>query len=254
MALAFMGVLCWAAGVVAQVVPDERDPEEVFAEAVDHYRAERFHEALEGWLSLVETGVTSGELQYNIGNAYFKIGELGRAILHYERAKRELPRAEDVRENLRFARSLTQDQITPLPGFWVTRVASWTVELLPRRWLLAGLAAGWMVLAGAVIVRSLWARAGRVWVRVAWAAGVVVVLLAANVLVLELEVGRSTRGVVLDEQAAVTSAPSDEASLQLFTIHEGTVVRIDRIAGDWIEIVLEDGRVGWAQAGAVEEI
>ena len=66
--------------------------------------------------------------------------------------------------------------------------------------------------------------------------------------------GRAERGVILQTEAAVQSAPSDDPSLQLFTIHEGAVVRIDRRSSDWLEIVLEDGKVGWLRAGDLETI
>jgi tetratricopeptide (TPR) repeat protein len=218
------------------------------------YQAGDHEGALDAWLGLYEDGFESGELHYNIGNAYFRLGELGRAILFYERARVSLPRDESVRTNLELARSLTADQITPLPGFWVPRVVRWAVQLVPRGWLIAILALGYLGLASILLYRLLSARPPY-WTRhAAMGAAALTLVVGANLLIREFGIGRAERGVILRTEAAVQSAPSDDPSLQLFTIHEGAVVRIDRRSSDWLEIVLEDGKVGWVRAADLETI
>ena len=218
------------------------------------YQAGDHEGALEAWLGLYEDGFESGELHYNIGNAYFRLGELGRAILFYERARVALPRDESVRTNLELARSLTADQITPVPGFWVPRVVTWAVQLVPRGWLIAILAVGYLGLASILLYRLLSAAPPR-WIRhAAVAAAALTVVVGTNLLIREFGIGRAERGVILRTEAAVQSAPSDDPALQLFTIHEGAVVRIDRRSNDWLEIVLEDGKVGWIRAEDLETI
>ncbi|MYE34633.1 MAG: tetratricopeptide repeat protein [Gemmatimonadales bacterium] len=218
------------------------------------YQAGDHDGALEAWLGLYEDGFESGELHYNIGNAYYRLGELGRAILFYERASVALPRDESVRTNLELARSLTADQITPLPGFWVPRVVRWAAQIVPRAWLIAILALGYLGLGSILLYRLLSSGPAR-WTRhVAIAAGSLTVVVGTNLLIREFGIGRAERGVILQTEAAVQSAPSDDPSLQLFTIHEGAVVRIDRRSSDWLEIVLEDGKVGWVRAGDLETI
>ena len=169
-------------------------------------------------------------------------------------ARLELPGDESVRANLELARSLTADQITPLPGFWVPRVVLWAVRLVPRGWLIAIVALGYLALASALLYRLL-AREPRPWTRrVAATSAALTLVFGANLLVRESGIGRAERGVILRTETAVQSAPSDDPSLQLFTIHEGAVVRIDRRSDAWLEIVLEDGKVGWVRAGDLETI
>jgi len=50
------------------------------------------------------------------------------------------------------------------------------------------------------------------------------------------------------------SAPLHDETLTVFTVHEGTKVRIDRLFGEWAEVVLEDGRVGWVPVEVLETI
>ncbi|WP_420633433.1 tetratricopeptide repeat protein [Candidatus Palauibacter sp.] len=248
--------LALATGLAAlQDTPPAMAPADRFQTGNQLYQAGDYRDALDAYLGLFDDGLESGELHYNIGNAYFKLGELGRAILFYERARIELPGDENVRVNLELARSLTADQITPLPGFWVPRVVSWAVRLVPRAWLIAIVTLAYLVLASTLLYRLLSAAGPRPWTtRVVMAAAALTILAGANLAIREFGIGRAERGVILQTEAAVQSAPSDDPSLQLFTIHEGTVVRIDRRSSEWLEIVLEDGKVGWVRAGDLETI
>ena len=85
-----------------------------------------------------------------------------------------------------------------------------------------------------------------------WAA--VVFVLGTNLAVRELGIGRAERGVILADAVSVQAAPSEEDDITLFQIHEGTLVQIDQRVGDWAEIVLEDGKVGWVPAEVMEVI
>ncbi len=230
------------------------EPEGRFHQGNELYRAGDYAGALDAYLALFEEGTVSGSLYYNIGNAYFKAGDLGRAILFYERAKAELPGDEDVRANLELARSLAPDQIAPLPGFWLSNVASWCLRIIPRAWLILIVAAGYLVLAGALLYGLLASRPRLPTGQVARVAAAITLIFAANLAIREFGIGRPDRGVMIESEAEVQSAPSDDPSLHLFTIREGTVVRIDRRSDEWLEVVLEDGKVGWVRAGKVEPI
>ncbi len=229
---------------------------EFYQEGNRLYQEGDFENALASYLSLVEGGFQSGEVYYNIGNTYFKIGDLARSILYYERARRLIPADADVQENLALARSLTVDEIEPLPRFWLFSAAAWWVDLLPRTLLIAVVAAAYLMGTGTVFILVLRRGAAMtVWPgRIALASCAVFVLFGLNLAVRELEVGRAQEAVVFQPQVDVMSAPLDDETLTVFTVHEGTKVRIDRLSDDWAEVALEDGRVGWVPVGALETI
>ncbi len=230
--------------------------EEIVARGNQAYQAGEWAAAIEAYESVREAGFDGPGLQYNLGNAYFKAGELGRAILHWERAAALAPGDPDVRANLALARSLTADAIEPLPEFWLISLASWWVDLLPRGALVGAVAAGWLALcAGLVALVLLRAERGRRparWMAVGGA--LVVLVLGINLVVRELGVGRAERAVILAEAGEVRSAPAQDDDLTLFEIHEGTTVRLDQRAGEWAEVVLDDGKVGWVPVSALEII
>ncbi len=220
------------------------------------YQEGDFEEALASYLRLEEAGFESGEVYYNIGNTYFKLGAVAQSILYYERARRLLPGDQDVQANLDLARSLTVDEIEPLPRFWLFSAVEWWVGLLPRTLLIAVVAASYLVGTGVVLLVilkrgapvALWGR------RIALASGAVFLLFGLNLAVRELELGQAEEAVVLQPQVDVLSAPLDDETLTIFTVHEGTKVRIDQLAEEWAEVALEDGRVGWVPVGALETI
>ena len=229
---------------------------EFYQEGNRLYQEGDFEGALASYLRLVEAGFESGEVYYNIGNTYFKLGDVAPSILYYERARRLLPGDEDVQANLDLARSLTVDEIEPLPRFWLFSAVQWWVGLLPRTLLIAVVAASYLV--GTGVVLSLILKRGAqvaVWGRrIVLASGVVFFLFGLNLAVREFELGRAQEAVVLQPQVDVLSAPLDDETLTIFTVHEGTKVRIDRFSEEWAEVALEDGRVGWVPVGVLETI
>ena len=220
------------------------------------YQAGDFEGALDRYRRILDEGLESGELYYNIGNAHFRLGELAPAILNYERARRLMPGDDDLLANLALARSMTADDITPRPRFWLFRAAGWWVGLLPRAALIWLVALAWVTaIAGAAVVvlrpgpgLAAWAR------RAALAAAAVTLVFGVNLVVRELGLGAVEEAIVMAEEAQVQSAPSDDPALQIFLVHAGTKVAVDRRADDWVEIVLEDGAVGWMRAAQLEPI
>ncbi len=220
------------------------------------YQEGDFGGAAASYEAVLEGGFESAEVYYNLGNAHFRLGELGLAVLNYERAARLNPRGEDIQANLALVGRMLQDRIEPLPRFWVLSVADWWMTLIPRGWLGPIVALGYLALGVAAVLLVLgWPSGWRAGLRRAvHACLAATVLLGGTLLVRETGLGRAEEAVVMSTEARVLSAPSEEGGLTVFTVHEGTRVRIDRRAEGWVEVVLADGRVGWLPRDALEII
>ncbi|MBO6096203.1 MAG: BatD family protein, partial [Bacteroidales bacterium] len=90
-------------------------PDSLWNAGVEAYTNGDYASALKDWQDVQATGLMSKELYYNLGNAYFKTGEIAQSILWYERAIKLDPSDADIRHNLDYARSLTQDRIDEVP-------------------------------------------------------------------------------------------------------------------------------------------
>ncbi|MYA65165.1 MAG: tetratricopeptide repeat protein [Gemmatimonadetes bacterium] len=234
----------------------DADQESLFAEGNRLYQEGDFAAAAASYEAVIEGGFESAEVYYNLGNARFRLGETGRAVLNYRRAARLDPGNDDIRANLALVNQRLQDRIEPLPRFWLLSAFDWWMGLIPGGLLQALVAICYLVLGTSVVLIVLrrparWRTPLR---RFTWGAAVATVLLGATLLVREMGLGRAEEAVVMAGEARVLSAPSEEGGLTVFTLHEGTTVRIDRRAGDWAEIVLADGKVGWLPLEALEVV
>jgi hypothetical protein len=245
------GSLVAIAVLVALLAPaSARAQDEIFAQGNQFYQQGDYAAAVAAYQAVLEGWFESPALHYNLGNALFKTGDLGGSILEWERARVLDPGDADVLANLELARSLTADAVEPLPRFWVLSAVSWWIDLLPRTILIVLVASAWVALGVGLALRVL-ARRDEVRGVATWVAtiaGVIVLVLGTNLFVRELGIGRPERGVILADAVPVRSAPAEQDDLTLFEIHEGTLVQIDQRAGEWAEVVLEDGKVGWVPA------
>ena len=98
----------------------DQSAQEEFFEANRAYKNDQFQKAVDGYLKLIENGFENGHIYYNLGNAYYRIGDLGRAILFFERARLLIPRDDDLIFNLSHARNQTVDAIDDFRTFSLT--------------------------------------------------------------------------------------------------------------------------------------
>ena len=80
------------------------------------------------------------------------------------------------------------------------------------------------------------------------AAGIATLVFGFSLVARELDAVRADEAIIMAGEAAVHSAPTDDDELLIFTVHEGTKVRVERRSDTWVEVVLEDGKVGWVRS------
>ena len=96
---------------------DRLSAEELYFEANRAYKESQYLQAIDGYLELLGLGYINGHVYYNLANAYVRSGQLGKAILNYERAKVLIPRDADLKFNLRYALDQRQDAISSPQNF-----------------------------------------------------------------------------------------------------------------------------------------
>lgn len=201
-----------------------------------------------------ESGATSG-LYYNLGNAYFRSNEIGKAILNYERALRIDPTDEDIKTNLEFAQTQIKDEVLEQHEIFFVAWFYALIGLLGvNTWAIIAVAAFMMLLVGItlfLLVRNKGARAAGL----AMATVGLFVSVFANIAALLTynTVTDDTQAIVMKEEVTMMSAPG--SSTALMKIHEGRKVTVtDDSIEDWKEIELEDGTIGWVKKSDIERI
>ena len=232
-----------------------QDQQQLFRRANRFYEEGAFDQALGGYREILSQGYESGPLYFNVGNCYYKLGRIGEAVLFYERARRLIPGDEDLQANLALANLRVVDKIPELPEFWPIAVASDLINLLSRPVLLGVTFCLYFVLMTSFIARTL-ARRGTVQSlagRSAILSGTLLLLFGLLLVAQIRQAQEHNHAVIMIPTAHVMSAPGAEG-VEVFTLHEGTRVRIDQASGQWVEIVLSDGNVGWLRAETLEVI
>lgn len=214
-----------------------------------------YHAAMEFYEELVARGLGSAKLYYNLGNAYFKDGLTGRAILYYHKALRLAPGNDDIRYNLSVAEARAKDRIEAIPDFFLTEwiravrrtmsCTAWSVLSLAALVLTLGLFLIYL------LAQRLSLRKGGFYGTIL--AGVLFVLTTCFAAGERREMLDDSHAVVMAASTAVKSSP-DKSSTDLFVLHEGTLVSITNRLEGWCEITIADGKKGWLEAKTIETI
>jgi tetratricopeptide (TPR) repeat protein len=242
--LAAMVFAAWAAPVRAEVS---------YGDANRAYQDGRYAEAVEHYEALVDRGIVHEDLYYNLGNAYFRVGQLGPAIYNYERALRVQPDFEDAVYNLRLARSaafgdvLDRLEEAELDPPWIRAVTfassgklaiglaalsfAFFGILLVIRLLASGLLRTALVVANAFTGVSLLACA---------------VLLAGHIYFIE----RVSLGIVLDDEVVMREG-ADALRAARGRLYAGLRVHLLEREAGWLRVRLATGVEGWVPDASV---
>ena len=218
-----------------------------FAKANQEFAAGRFKEAIDDYEGLVRAGPWSANLFYDLGNAHFRNGNLGRAILNYERALALDPRHPEADANLRIARdearaleltasrteralrfmNLNQHTITAAIAFWIGAFGI-TALFFARR------------------------RSGRLLTMSIVSLSIFAVAVGAIVGIDNGNRGRAL-AIVTDTGVEARVATADNAN-RVLTLPPGSEIRILSKRGDWIYAALPNNLRGWISAKSAESV
>lgn len=225
--------------------PEEVRFERTFADAARAYDENRLPEAIAGWEKLVQEGQAFPEVLFNLGNAYYRNGNLGQAIQAYRHAQTLAPRDPDIRANLGFA-AQTAGISLPVRKPIVTLL----LDASRKEWRVFGSVCFWLL--------SLALAAWILWPQFRFAtrplAGVLalLLLLALAGLGTYRALRQTPECVVMAGGQKVLSGPLESAT-PILAIPEGALVRKLDQRGPWIEIQFEATR-GWLPAIAVAAV
>ena len=95
---------------------------DLLSSAEKAYDSKNYKEAIIDYEKLLASGFKSYQLYFNLGNSYYRDKQLGKAIYHYELARKLDPNDEDVRINLGIAAAKTVDKIDSKENFFIAAV------------------------------------------------------------------------------------------------------------------------------------
>ena len=224
-------------------------------DADKEYAKGNYLQASKDYSDLLKVG-ESVELYYNLGNCYYRLGNITKSIIAYEKAHRLSPSDRDVTFNLEFVREKTIDKIERQEKNFFSAGYTMLQNLMDMdAWACLSIVAFFACLGMAMLFllgRDEWMRK----------LGFYVALLSVFVFVFSTlfawqqkhNFDARDRAVVVAPSASVKLTPS-ESSADAVVVHEGTAVQIvDRTMSDWYSVKLDDGKEGWLKRNSLEII
>ena len=232
---------------------DSPDVHEEFAMANQFYEARDFESAIRMYEGIIAQGVESASLHFNLGNAHFKNGDLGYAVLNYMHARRLAPGDEDILANLEFAQRFTSVrmegvQLNPIRTLMGSLVAEYNVTTL------AWISTAFLILVTVLMsLRYVYRR------RSSALRGVLIAMLIVMHVAMALtsfkyrEDYLTERAVIIAEEAPVYTGPSENSDIELQGA-PGLVIEILDHQDGFLQVLFENKRRGWIQQDLVAEI
>ncbi len=240
--------LLLSTGLYAQV-------ESLKTQADQAYIDGEYTAAAEAYEQILQQEYVSAEVHYNLGNTYFKTGQIAKSILNYERGKKLAPHDEDIIFNLKLANLSVKDRVEEMPRLFFV---DWWHMLLQTfgtdGWAWSAIIAIVVGLVGLLVFKFSNEEGMRrltfyvAIISLSW--GVFSIYAAQRSFDYAVN---DKRAVVFTATLNAKSAP-DRKGKDLFVIHEGLVVTVSDELNGWVRIKLTNGNIGWVPATGIEFI
>lgn len=212
------------------------------------HSADLYRKAMIRFEKLIQDGVTNGKLYYNLGNTYFQLHDLGRAILNYRRALPYLPDDDNLRQNLRHAESQQPDRIEPKQEAMIAKTILFWHYDLPARLRLSLLTLANIAFWG-LLALKLYRRQGPWW---PLTLPLALILMMGGSLLYD-RLGRHPSGVMLKAETMARKGDGQAYSVSFSEpLHAGLMFSLVEKRGDWLYIELADSRRCWVPADSAE--
>jgi tetratricopeptide (TPR) repeat protein len=239
----FIAILCSAVSAASSFAQAEGD----FTKANQEYAQGHFTEAISGYEALVRAGQWSANLFYDLGNAYFKTGDFGRAILNYERALALERHHPEAAANLQIARD--EARALELQQSWPERHLQFASV---NEYSIAAAIAFWLAVFAIVMLIFARRRSSTLIATLIFCLLVSAVAIYA-VYTLERGSNGSALAIVTGNNVQARLATADTAN-SVLALPPGSAVKILSTRGDWIYAALPNNLRGWIPAKDAQQV
>lgn len=198
-------------------------------------------------------GIYNGKIFYNLGNVYFRMNDLGRAILNYRRAELYMPNDANLKQNLAYAREKRLDQIEERQEMQILKTLFFWHYDLSKKVRVIAFVISFMFMWGFACVRIFIKRSFLGWCIAS--ASVLSLLFIGSIAADEISYNKNCPGVIISSEVTARKGNS-ETYMPSFKepLHSGTEFILIEDRGDWLNIELDDARTCWVPEKNVELI
>ena len=226
------------------------DRDDSFDKAAAAYTDNQFSQALTIYEEMYENDVVSFELYYNMANCYYRLADLGHAVLFWEKAALLDPKNQDLQHNLKLASLKMQDKVVLPAGFllfewyWAFRAGYSLANLLFFNGLFLFVLISLIYFPKSrLLSTSIQIRLKRAFRYPLWLSFFLLFILSTMSWDKYRYDSQNEFAIVIPREIRVNGEPREAANV-LFLLHAGSKVKIMTHLEDWLEISYFDDKVG----------
>jgi len=232
-----------------------QDAQTLFRQGNRLYQQGQYTQAVQNYSKILKSGYESGALYFNLGNAYYKLDSLALARVNYERARRFLKNDRALQDNLKLLKMRLVDKIqTPprliLSVWWNALLGLFSIKTLS--WIVVGLF--WLTLLLAGLRQYFLKRRRQERFKTFFITLLFIFIFLGLVLAQKIYRNETQKFAVVLKPKVTLFAEPNRNGTEVFILHSGTEVKINRSNGRWLEVMLIDGKTGWLERKFLEII
>ena len=220
------------------------------------YNEGNYQEAITSYERILDSGVHSGELYFNLANAYYKLNRIAPSIYYYEKAQQLLPNDDEVKSNLSFAQNMTIDAIEAVPEIGLSKILKGFINVLSfDTWAIISIV---MVIVFVLLFLGYYFSQATARKRLAFVISSAAMMIAVVTLLFAFQKyeyqKKDQPAIVFAQESEVKVDPNLRSEVS-FVLHEGTKVQIlEMYDENWTKIKLADGKTGWIPTSDIKAL
>lgn len=227
-----------------------------FTKANNLYNDSKYEKSIEVYFEILDSGVHSSELYYNLGNSFYKLNDIPNSILFYEKSLKLNPTDKDIINNLKMVNNAIIDDITKIPEpFFDNQLNKISNNLSYSNWGLISLIISFLFLL--LFIFYFFSKEPIV-KRTSFTLLFVLLVLIGITTKISLHAYEKNHlekyAIIFSSKIEIKSEPN-ERSENLLILHMGTKVKIiDSFNDEWVKIKLVNGQEGWINNNEIKII
>lgn len=226
-----------------------------FDEANILYNEGRYIDAIDVYNKIIDSGLHSSDLYFNIGNSYYKINDTPNSIFYYEKALLLKPDNESVKNNLAYAQNMLIDKIETLPKNQITVLFDsilsifsyeyWQFLTIFFQLLLVSFSILFFISKTSILKKRYFKYSS-----ISLFIFTVTLIMSINSKSKYLE---SDPAILYDKEVSFRSEPNLRSE-EIFKLHEGLKINVKENINDWTLVQLSNGSEGWVPTSSFRKI
>lgn len=218
----------------------------LFSQANELYNSGNYQEAIAKYENILNSGVQSAEVYFNLGNANYKLNNIAPSVYYYEKALLLAPDDKDIKNNLAFAQNMTVDAIEDVPEIGLSKFFKSAINIFTYE--------GWARLSIALMVLFVglfllyyfsFRTQKKRWSFITSIVSLFLMFVSLAFAFQKYSLTKSDKPAIVFSQEAEVKSEPNLRSTEAFKLHEGTKIKILDTVNNWKKIKLADGKIGW---------